>query len=368
MSSSEAHRPIAGTRILHVTESAIGGVDLVLGLMHKVAQEHGVEDHFILPHDSELHTSPRATTRYFQLHRGLRLLNLFPLLALTLTAAVRLRPRVIWLHSTFAGLLRVFLWPLRSMGVRVVYCPHGWGMDRPRGAKLIGIVENFLSWFGSGVHCISAHEMLLGQHIGIPPRKLLLLVNALPDPIEAPAPKYGIGPMRALFVGRLDHQKGADLLLTAFEKADRKSLSLTIIGDFIQDKNPELAGRIRRLQDQSRLIWRGWQSRDVILQTMAASDVVLVTSRWEGFGLVAIESLACGTPVIATAVGGLSEIVSPEVGWLVDSEAELQELLEVLSVDEAREKSQACLQRFRSKYSQTAYSQRYSETLRLILN
>lgn len=369
MSTTEAGLPFAGTRILHVTESAIGGVDLVLGLMHVVAREHGIEDHFVLPHDSELSISGPSTARYFTLHRGQRLLNLIPLLALTLAATVRQKPQVIWLHSTFAGLLRVFLWPLRLVGIRVVYCPHGWGMDRPHGARLIGVAERVLSCFGSRVHCISSHEMKLGLGIGIPRRKLFLLINALPGPLPGRTLRdVSTGPLRALFVGRLDNQKGVDRLLTAYEQVQRSDLQLTLIGNFIQDENPELLARIDRLQKQGRLTWMGWQPREAILQQMAASDCVLVPSRWEGFGLVAIESLACGTPVVASPVGGLPEIVTAEVGWLVDSEAELQNLLEVLSIEETREKTQACIQRYCTEYSQAAYSRRYSETLQLILN
>lgn len=369
MSKHTAEYQLAGTRIIHVTESAIGGVDLVLNLMHSVAQEHGVEDHFILPHDSELRISNQSTARYFQLSRSQRLLNLIPLLALTLSATFRLRPQVIWLHSTFAGLLRVFIFPLRLVGVRVVYCPHGWGMDRPRGSKLIGFAERILSWFGSSVHCISVHEMTLGRSIGIPSRKLFLLINALPGLLPEREPRVaGTDTLRALFVGRLDYQKGVDRLLSAYERVKRSDLKLTLIGNFIQDDNPELANRISRLQDQGRLTWLGWQPRQTILEQMAISDCVLVPSRWEGFGLVAVESLACGTPVVAAPVGGLSEIVTPEVGWLVDAEIGLQSLLENLTIQDCMMKSSACRQRFQAQYSQAAYSQRYTKALTAALS
>jgi len=361
---------LAGTRVLHVTESAIGGVDLVLELMYQVGQAHGVVDHFILPHDSELRVASPATVQSFRLRRGLRVFNVLPLLGLTLLACLRVRPQVIWLHSTFAGLLRVFLWPLRLFGVRIVYCPHGWGMDRPRSAWVVGAIEWLLSWFGSAIHCISGHELSLGLRIGVPRRKLFLLVNALPESLTtgATASKGDRGALQALFVGRLDHQKGLDRLLHAYAQVERSDLHLTVIGDFIQDRNPVLAGQIRHMQDEGRLSWLGWQPRSRILERMSASDCVLIPSRWEGFGLVAIESLSTGTPVIAARVGGLGEIISPDVGWLIESEDELRDRLRELSVAECHRRSADCLQRFRSEYSQSAYAHRYGRALVALLH
>ncbi|MFM7322903.1 MAG: glycosyltransferase, partial [Armatimonadota bacterium] len=61
-------------------------------------------------------------------------------------------------------------------------------------------------------------------------------------------------------------------------------------------------------------------NRDDIPLLLAASDVVVVPSRSEGLGLAAIEALAAGRPVVASAVGGLPEVVDPQVGVLVESE------------------------------------------------
>jgi glycosyltransferase involved in cell wall biosynthesis len=62
----------------------------------------------------------------------------------------------------------------------------------------------------------------------------------------------------------------------------------------------------------------GHQNQDKVARIMNVSDLAVVPSRVEPFGLVAIEALACGTPVVATNQGGLPEFVNESVGALVD--------------------------------------------------
>jgi glycosyltransferase involved in cell wall biosynthesis len=100
-----------------------------------------------------------------------------------------------------------------------------------------------------------------------------------------------------LAVGRRVPQKGLDVLLEAMPAGAR--LRLAGEGDRVSGAGIEDLG-----------------FRADVLELMALADVVVVPSRWEGFGLVALEAMAVGAPVIASAVDGLRDLVG-DAGLLV---------------------------------------------------
>lgn len=128
-------------------------------------------------------------------------------------------------------------------------------------------------------------------------------------------------PKIVLFVGRLEPIKGLDLLLHSLSRLeDKQGVRLLIIGGESQ-KNGEQA-RLENLasqlniDDQVRFLGPVEHSRLPLYYS--AADICVVPSYYESFGLVALESLACGTPVIASRVGGLVNVVRDgENGFLI---------------------------------------------------
>ena len=119
------------------------------------------------------------------------------------------------------------------------------------------------------------------------------------------------------FTGKLAEFKGIDVLLQAtaiYEKA-LGNVSTLIVGD--GGLRSELQALARELDLQG-VHFLGHQAQDEVARIMNVSDLAVVPSRVEPFGLVAIEALACGTPVVATNQGGLPEFVNESVGALVD--------------------------------------------------
>ena len=119
------------------------------------------------------------------------------------------------------------------------------------------------------------------------------------------------------FTGKLAEFKGLDVLLQAaaiYENALGDIVTL-IVGD---------GGLLSDLQALAKQLdlrgvrFLGHQNQDKVARIMNVSDLAVVPSRVEPFGLVAIEALACGTPVVATNRGGLPEFVNENVGALVD--------------------------------------------------
>lgn len=119
------------------------------------------------------------------------------------------------------------------------------------------------------------------------------------------------------FVGKLTEFKGVDVLLDAaaiYEKEFNKAVTI-IVGD--GELRQELKQQVRDL-DLRRVVFLGHQPQDVVALIYNLADVSVIPSRVEPFGLVAVEALACGTPVIATNEGGLPDFVNDSVGVLVD--------------------------------------------------
>lgn len=132
----------------------------------------------------------------------------------------------------------------------------------------------------------------------------------------------------ALFVGRLQAHKGPDVAVLAIAEAIAKDpdgtrdLVLAIVGGPSGDHHATDLSHLMELASAlgiaERLMFFPPQTQSRLADFYAAADVVLVPSRSESFGLVALEAQATGTPVIAAAVGGLRQVVVDEVsGFLV---------------------------------------------------
>lgn len=119
------------------------------------------------------------------------------------------------------------------------------------------------------------------------------------------------------FAGKFAHFKGIDILLNAAALYERDRVATIIAGD------GELFGEMTALAKELGLRHVHFvhnQPHDVLRHLYSWATVSLLTSRNEPFGLVAIEALACGAPVIASDEGGPLDIITPEVGLLFQSE------------------------------------------------
>jgi D-inositol-3-phosphate glycosyltransferase len=122
-----------------------------------------------------------------------------------------------------------------------------------------------------------------------------------------------------LFVGRLDPFKGPDLFLRAIAMMDEQAQVVLVGGILAGDTELEqLQALARELGISERVHFLGARPQKELPEIYNAADVTVVPSYHESFGLVSVESLACGTPVVATRAGGLSTIVRHgATGYLV---------------------------------------------------
>jgi colanic acid/amylovoran biosynthesis glycosyltransferase len=133
------------------------------------------------------------------------------------------------------------------------------------------------------------------------------------------APPPAGGPTRLVAAGRLSVEKGFDVLLEALAVAvgQGADLQLDLIGS--GPEREHLAALAAPLGERVRMIPA--QPRELLWQHVDAAQVLVVPSRREGLGLVALEAIARGRPVIASRAGGLVEVVHDGVdGRLVPPE------------------------------------------------
>ena len=129
------------------------------------------------------------------------------------------------------------------------------------------------------------------------------------------------------FAGRLTAQKSLGVALEAL--VPNEHVSLLIAGD--GDERARLEQRVAELDLGSRVRFLGPQSRERVLELFRAADASLLSSSWENFPHTVVEALAAGTPVLATATGGVAEVVRDGVNGLLVSVGDAAALADAVS-------------------------------------
>jgi glycosyltransferase involved in cell wall biosynthesis len=119
--------------------------------------------------------------------------------------------------------------------------------------------------------------------------------------------------------GSLDDNKNHALLLEAFAHCARgTAATLRIAGD--GPRRNTLAAQARALGVESQVSFLGWVGKAGMLRELSEADCFVLSSRYETFGVVLIEALASGVPVVATRCGGPEDVVTAECGLIVEPE------------------------------------------------
>ncbi|MFD8482236.1 glycosyltransferase [Kitasatospora sp. NPDC059673] len=230
----------------------------------------------------------------------------------------RAEPHVLHLHSAKAGLAG----RLAARGaVPTVFQPHAWSFAAVEGALARASLrwERYATRWSRSVLCVSEREKADGvaagllAHWRVVPNGVDLAHFTPADQASRRAARMTLGleqsaPL-AVCVGRLCRQKGQDVLLDAWEQVQPRlpAARLVLVGG-----GPDaeaLAARVRALPDPSRVRLVG-DVADPRLW-LAAADLVVLPSRWEGMALAPLEAMACGRPVLLTDVSGARECVPP---------------------------------------------------------
>lgn len=230
---------------------------------------------------------------------------------------------------------------------------HNQEVWKPREAKLLGLLAERVDRI---IAISKATRDSMPQRLQ---SRTVIVSNTTPDPHNNPGftdlSDIAVDPLRFLAAGRWTANKGFDVLVDAWNEAPVGEL--TIVG------GPPPSGEsidLRRLVGDSRhsdsisLLGEVSSIEPLIEQ----AHVVVMPSTWdEPFGLVALEGMAAGRPVVASRVGGLAQFVNDDVGWLVEpsNPVALAAVLGSITYEQVVEKGR----RARREYSEHFSPQRF---------
>ena len=246
--------------------------------------------------------------------------------ALSLVRLVRairkVRPDVIHAHSSKAGFLA------RVAGaccrVPVVYTPHVFPFLMACGARsrrLYRLLERGVRGATAAVIAVSEEEVREALLLGYARDRVFLIRNGVTPCESGAVAAREKGALSVGFFGRLTRQKGPDIFLDAAScvVAHLPQVSFVITGD--GEMAAALRERAEALQLTASVKFKGACPQSETVARMREVDVVVVPSRWEGCPYAVLEAFQAGVPLVASAVGGVPDLVKNGVsGVLVAAE------------------------------------------------
>jgi len=255
--------------------------------------------------------------------RPIRLHNDLRALGPVYRAIKQFQPDLVSAHSTKAGFAARILCAL--LGFKpVLFTAHGWAFTEGRGSRArswLARAERLAAKVTTQIVCVSEHDRELAVRLKVSrPEKLVMIHNGVdPAPFLAARgnhirSEFCLGEVSVItFVGRLASPKDPLAMLQACRMLEGDFRVLLVGDGELRSSAEEFA---RRSGLGSKVIFTG--ERKDIPEILAASDIFLLSSRWEGLPLTIIEAMMTGLPLVATRVGGIPELVEDGVtGYLV---------------------------------------------------
>ena len=241
-------------------------------------------------------------------------------------------------YTHFAGCLVQQL-----TGAALVLTTHSLEPHRPWKVEQLGTAYNASTWLektayqnADGVVAVSeAMRQDVHDLYGVADDRIRVIPNGIdldqyrPNPDRSVLSRHGIDPMKpfVLFVGRITRQKGIIHLVNAIQYIHPGAQIVLCAGaPDTEEIGREMAERIERARHETAnsIVWIAQMlPKEEVIALYSQASLFVCPSVYEPFGIINLEAMACGTPVVASAVGGIKEVVAPgETGLLVPFEAQ----------------------------------------------
>ena len=245
-------------------------------------------------------------------------------------AVAACRPDVVATHSSKAGIVgRV---AARSLGIPTTFTAHGWSFTPgvpAHKAWLFRRVERLAAPLASRIITVSEYDRKLALYHRIaPPEKVVAIHNGLSD-VDLPLASPERCDPRIVMAARFEPQKAQPILLEALSGLAELPWELDLIGDGPLLKACRSLAAKYGLAKRVRFL--GW--RDDVAERLAESHIFVLASHFEGLPLSILEAMRAGLPVVASDVGGVSELVAEgETGLLVGRETSTEVMRNTLDL------------------------------------
>jgi len=243
------------------------------------------------------------------------------------------RPALVHAHGTRAS--SNTLWAARSLGIPLIYTVHGWSFhddQSPLVRRMRIMGERYITSRSAFNIAVSASNRQSGLD-QIPGLKATVISNGIDQQKFSPARKFKnireelkipADAVLVLFVARFTNHKQPLALIRAFADAlaGLPSLHLLMVGD--GDQKAEGLTLVKDLGLENKVTFQSF--RQDVPDVLAAADVFVLPSLWEGLPIGLLEAMAMGKAVIATRVDGTKEVVQDEVNGLLVEPGDLPAL------------------------------------------
>lgn len=239
-------------------------------------------------------------------------------------------PDIVHLHSSKAGVIG----RLSSIGLRekskVIFTVHGWaftdGVSSRLKKSLYRMIEKSVRHFTDLFICVSYYDEKIGRRDKVldSTSNVKVIHNGSTTPSEQSINYSVHTPLRLVMIARFSPQKDQETLIKAVTKLPKDSYKLTFVGDGeTLQTNKELVSKYG-LNHNIKFV--GF--KDDISDELIDNDVYILSTHYEGLPISIIEAMSYGLPILATNVGGNSEMLKNNInGFLFTSKDELADKL-----------------------------------------
>ncbi|QQZ07862.1 glycosyltransferase family 4 protein [Heyndrickxia vini] len=280
----------------------------------------------------ELQQQEITHTRVKHLIREIHLIYDMKALIELRRALKAMKPDLLALHSSKAGLIgRVAGW---SLGIPTVLTAHGWAFTEGVSRKkrwIYSILEKFAGFISTGIVSVSHYDRQLAiNNKVIAEKKIRVIQNGVPDIERRKLAAPHINPVNMIMVARFAEPKDYQTLVEVLSKLKTKEWKIHFVGEGPLKRDIELEVDKRGLSERVTFLGK----RDDVPEILANSQIFILLSKWEGLPLSIIEAMRSGLPVIASNVGGVSELVqNGKSGFLIekgDKEGLLEKITQLI--------------------------------------